>query len=135
MTVHELKCEIAYFCAIYDGRKTFDVRFDDRGFAEGDELLLREWLNYPPAFAGRWLRARVPYIYRGGVPRQMLTADPTSEETYRDEPRPVIPLVGWSAYGHVDDREVVIMALEIIERSGPVATKIEQAAELVGARA
>jgi len=32
MTVHELKTMTEYFAAILDGRKTFELRKDDRGF-------------------------------------------------------------------------------------------------------
>jgi hypothetical protein len=40
---HELKCWPTYFQAIASGRNTFEYRVDDRGFAEGDLVVLREW--------------------------------------------------------------------------------------------
>ena len=43
MKMHELKTWPVYFCAIKAGVKTFDVRFDDRGYQAGDVLHLREW--------------------------------------------------------------------------------------------
>jgi hypothetical protein len=45
MTVHELKCWPEFFDAIEDGDKTFEVRFNDRGFQKGDVLSLCRWDN------------------------------------------------------------------------------------------
>lgn len=41
--IHELKTWPQYFCRVADGSKTFEVRKNDRGFQQGDEVLLREW--------------------------------------------------------------------------------------------
>lgn len=43
MIVHELKTWVSYFRPLWDGEKTFEIRFDDRGFQRGDLLDLREW--------------------------------------------------------------------------------------------
>src|SRR5690348_13292378 len=40
---HVLKVWPDFYAAIASGRKTFEIRKDDRDFAEGDRLLLREW--------------------------------------------------------------------------------------------
>jgi hypothetical protein len=42
MTTHELKCWPEMFDAVAEGRKTFDVRKNDRGYQTGDRLVLRK---------------------------------------------------------------------------------------------
>ena len=37
---HHLKCEALYFDAIAEGRKTFEIRLNDRDYAVDDELIL-----------------------------------------------------------------------------------------------
>ena len=72
--VHELKTWPDPFQTLYDGRKTFEIRQDDRGgFKVGDVLRLEEYT--PPTgagvgqYTGRWLVRRVSYIARGwGLP-------------------------------------------------------------------
>ena len=39
---HDLKIKPEYFTAIADGRKTFEVRYNDRGFHVNDTLRLME---------------------------------------------------------------------------------------------
>lgn len=43
MSEHLLKVIPPYFDALADGRKTFEVRKNDRAYQAGDVLLLREW--------------------------------------------------------------------------------------------
>ena len=43
MIAHDLKTWPAYFRPIWDGEKTFEIRYDDRGFQRGDVVILREW--------------------------------------------------------------------------------------------
>jgi hypothetical protein len=73
MSEHDLKCWPAYFSAVLDGRKTFELRKNDRGYREGDVLLLRE---YDPdhLYTGRELRRVVTYVLFGGG-----LAGPTAE--------------------------------------------------------
>lgn len=62
---HVLKIWPEFFDAIADGRKTFEVRFDDRGYREGDLLRLREWEPAGEVYTGREITVRVTYILRG----------------------------------------------------------------------
>lgn len=59
-TIHELKILPMYFDAVLDKVKNFEVRKNDRNYAVGDTLLLREWDG--TAFTGRRLLRRVGYI-------------------------------------------------------------------------
>ena len=67
---HELKILPPYFEAVIDGRKTFEIRRDDRGFQAGDTVLLREY-DPPPLgvlktesqrYTGRCHLARIGYV-------------------------------------------------------------------------
>ena len=60
--VHELKTWPEFYQAIVDGRKTFEVRKNDRGFAEGDTLYLREFDPHTALYTGREGRWNVPYL-------------------------------------------------------------------------
>ncbi len=59
---HELKTWCLQFQAVVDGDKTFEVRYDDRGFCVGDHLILREWNHHSKAYTGRVVTARVTYL-------------------------------------------------------------------------
>lgn len=62
---HELKTWPKYFEAIVNGSKTFEIRRDDRPFAEGDTLRLREFDPSTSTFSGRFVDVVVGFIYRG----------------------------------------------------------------------
>lgn len=64
---HEVKIWPPFFEHLLDGRKRFEVRRNDRGFAVGDEIKFREWV--PKArggnedyYTGRALWMRVRYV-------------------------------------------------------------------------
>jgi ASC-1-like (ASCH) protein len=65
---HELKTWPEYFQAIWDGRKRFEVRKNDRDYQEGDILILKETAsvgkNYQ--YTGRTISCQVEYVLQGG---------------------------------------------------------------------
>lgn len=60
--LHELKTWPEYFLATLQGSKTFELRFDDRGFATGDYLVLREYDPATETYTGRHLTFLVTYL-------------------------------------------------------------------------
>lgn len=64
--IHELKCWPAYFRPLANGEKTLELRRDDRGFAVGDILHLREWDPATERYTGSATYRRVTHIVRGG---------------------------------------------------------------------
>lgn len=63
MTTHTLKTEAEFFDAVKSGEKTFEVRYNDRGFQKGDILHL-ERCNQG-VYAGGHLLVRVTYVLSG----------------------------------------------------------------------
>lgn len=61
--VHALKIRTEYFEAVKKGTKTFETRFDDRGFAVGDYLALNE-IDEDGKYTGNALMVEVTYILR-----------------------------------------------------------------------
>ena len=75
MRNHELKTDPGAFQAVLDGRKTYEIRKNDRRFSVGDELLLRETrfsgaeiaLGKPLEYTGRELTVRVSHMLTGPI--------------------------------------------------------------------
>ena len=71
--IHELKTDSEVFQAVVEGRKTFEIRFNDRDFKVGDELVLLETIytgeqmkqGKPLLFSGNKLRKKVSYVLSG----------------------------------------------------------------------
>lgn len=61
--VHELKTVQPYFYEVYMGRKTFEVRKNDRGFKVGDSLVLKEFKE--GRFTGQEIYKRIIYMLEG----------------------------------------------------------------------
>lgn len=65
---HDLKTWPTPFNQVLGGLKPFEIRVDDRNFAEGDLLNLCEWEPYARAYTGRELTRRITCITRGAGP-------------------------------------------------------------------
>ena len=56
---HELKILPEYFEAVFNYKKNFEVRENDRGYKVGDILILKEWEG---EYTGRELEREITYI-------------------------------------------------------------------------
>ena len=65
VVVHDLKVWPVFFAALASGDKTFELRRDDRGFAVGDRLRLREWSPSAECYTGREVSRVVTYKLSG----------------------------------------------------------------------
>jgi hypothetical protein len=59
---HDLKTWPLYFQALIDGTKTFEIRRNDREYAVGDILVLREWDPSTAIYTGRSTRMIITYM-------------------------------------------------------------------------
>jgi hypothetical protein len=66
---HTLKCWSEYFIEIFEGRKTFELRKDDRNYKVGDTLILEEGDIQHDDFVrtGRTVKATITYIIKDAV--------------------------------------------------------------------
>ena len=64
--IHKLKTLRPYFIALIQGKKTFEVRKNDRNFKVGDILSLEEWDEKKQKFTGQFTRYKIGYILKGG---------------------------------------------------------------------
>lgn len=62
---HELKTLPEYFEAVFKGKKTFEIRINDRDFKVGDYIELHEH-DLNKGYTGRKLRRKITYILTGG---------------------------------------------------------------------
>lgn len=61
--MHDLKIHPRYLKEVLSGKKTFELRRDDRGFSVGDPFILCGWDG--KAYTGETFSARISYILRG----------------------------------------------------------------------
>lgn len=61
-STHTLKTLNPHFAELWEGRKTFEVRLNDRDFKVGDELVLEQWWPSPSMPVGSSLQPGNRYI-------------------------------------------------------------------------
>jgi hypothetical protein len=59
---HELKTLPEFFQAAWVHDKTFEIRNNDRGFKERDEVWLQEWDPHEKEFTGREIHGFITYL-------------------------------------------------------------------------
>lgn len=62
---HCLKIWPEFFRDVHSGKKTFEVRLDDRGYRVGDILVLQEFNPVEKRFTGEIMIRTVSYILSG----------------------------------------------------------------------
>ena len=65
MKVHDVKCWPDFFQPLFDGRKPFEVRKNDRSYLVGDVMLIREWDDRKGVYTGRQVRKRITWVHEG----------------------------------------------------------------------
>lgn len=63
MSTHELKTHPEYFRKVWNGKKTAELRFDDRDFMIGDTVILKEFRKIK-GFTGRACEFKISDITR-----------------------------------------------------------------------
>lgn len=64
--IHELKTWPLYFQEVWAGRKTHEIRVNDRNYQVGDYLFLREYDPTLKEYTGNECAVLVTYITEGG---------------------------------------------------------------------
>lgn len=59
---HELKCHPVFFEAVKSGDKTFEIRYNDRDFKEGQGIRLKEYSPNNGKYTGRDLLVEITYM-------------------------------------------------------------------------
>jgi len=65
MSEHDLKSWPEFFEPVFSGMKRFELRKNDRKYAIGDRLRLREWEPNTQTYSGRECWRDVQYIVEG----------------------------------------------------------------------
>lgn len=60
LKVHNLKIKPEYFNDVISGRKTFEVRYNDRNFKVGDIIVLEEFDS--KGYTGKYINSEITYV-------------------------------------------------------------------------
>lgn len=103
--LHELKTWPTPFEAILEGRKTYELRVDDRNYQVGDTLQLREW-DGKSGYSGRTITVSVTYKTSGGewglredlcvLAFRVISKNIGTEPPASDVPALALKLQGWA---------------------------------------
>jgi hypothetical protein len=63
--IHEVKIDERFLQAIWEGRKTAELRRDDRNYGVGDRVVLREW-SLEKRWGPRFVVVEITHIYAAG---------------------------------------------------------------------
>ena len=58
---HNIKIERVFFDKVLDGTKTFEIRFDDRGYETGDFVVLHE-TNGEKGLTGHTIQKKIGFV-------------------------------------------------------------------------
>ena len=61
--LHELKITSEFFKAVKSGKKTFEIRLNDRNYKTGDILLLKEYIAENQTYTGDECKVEVTYVF------------------------------------------------------------------------
>ena len=62
--LHELKTIPPYFIQVLNGKKTFELRYNDRNFKVHDVLYLKEYYPESDTYSGNNVLVRVLYVLK-----------------------------------------------------------------------
>lgn len=62
MTIHTIKSIPRFYEPLIKGQKTFEIRFNDRGYQVGDRLIIAEYLESVMRHTGRFSEWTVVYV-------------------------------------------------------------------------
>ena len=65
---HKVKSWRHFYEAIYEGKKTHDLRLNDRDYNVGDILVLQEYDNIKGEYTGSQLKAEITYMTDNRIP-------------------------------------------------------------------
>lgn len=57
--VHNIKIAPRHYADVMNGTKKAELRFNDRGYKEGDTLVMREWGGL---YTGEWVEVKVTHV-------------------------------------------------------------------------
>lgn len=144
MKTHAIKLLPDFFDAVADGRKTFELRYNDRGYAVGDELILVEHgyqgedLQLLPT--GRSLRRKISYMLTGPIyglaQGHSILAFAQPEQAAQDSRAPISKRGVFEIHDALEEIEVVLgWDRSAASIKAMVLEKVARIRDIIGIRA